>query len=138
MIGSFLAFVVIPMIIAGLARWAAARRRHALAAGRPVHFRCRLDGRRGRLLADPRLDGPVFLDRAGTATALPHGGEVLDATLLRATGAAVEMVGLRYRTPEGTVLQLGMPTRDARTLGAWLAEPPRPVPAPARRLRPAA
>ncbi|GAA1078128.1 hypothetical protein [Kitasatospora arboriphila] len=138
MIGSFLAFVVIPMIIAGLARWAAARRRHALAAGRPVDFRCRLDGRRGRLLADPRLDGPVFLDRAGTATALPHGGEVLVATLLRATGAAVEMVGLRYRTPEGTVLQLGMPTRDARTVGAWLAEPPRPAPAPARRLRPAA
>ncbi|WP_030270318.1 hypothetical protein [Streptomyces sp. NRRL B-24484] len=137
MIGSFLAFAVIPAIVAGLARWAAVRRRRALAEGRPVHFRCRLDGRRGRLLADPRLDGPVFLDRTGTATALPHGGEVLDATLTRVTGAAVEKVGLRYRTPGGTVLTLALATRDARTVGAWLAGPPRPAPA-ARPPRPAA
>ncbi|WP_392972849.1 hypothetical protein [Streptomyces sp. LN245] len=133
MIGSIVAFMVAPMAMAGLARWAAARRRHGLAAGRPVHFRCRLDGRKGRLLADRRLDGPVFLDRSGNATALPRGGEALDATVTTTGQGAFEKVGLRYRTPDGQVLRLGLGTRDARTIGAWLSEQAHPTLAPARR-----
>jgi hypothetical protein len=134
MIGSFLGFVVLPLVIAGLVRWAAARRRRGLAAGRPVHFRGRLDGRKGRLLVDPRLDGPVFLDRAGRATALPRGGTALDATALSSdTGQpAFERVGLRYRTPDGVTVQLALSTSDARTAGAWLTETPRPSEAPGR------
>lgn len=131
MIGSFVALVVVPLAMAGLARWAAARRRHGLAAGRAVHFRCRLDGRKGRLLADPRLDGPVFLDRSGGATALPRGGEALDATVTTTGQAAFEKVGLRYRTPDGQVLRLGLGTHDARTIGAWLSEQAHPTLAPA-------
>ncbi|MGW4516180.1 hypothetical protein ACWEO4_30270 [Streptomyces sp. NPDC004393] len=134
MIGSFVGFVVTPLVIAGLARWAAARRRRGLAAGRAVHFRCRLDGRKGRLLADPRLDGPVFLDRCGNATSLPRGGEALDATVTTTDRPTFEKVNLRYRTPEGQVLRLGLATHDARTLGAWLGEQTRPALAPARRL----
>ncbi|XUL91008.1 hypothetical protein ACQ86D_33900 [Streptomyces galilaeus] len=137
MIGSFVGFVVIPLVVAGLARWAAAWRRRSLAAGRAVHFRCRLDGRKGRLLADPRLDGPVFLDRSGNATALPRGGEALDATVSTTDRPAFEKVGLRYRTPEGQVLRLGLATHDARTVGAWLGDQTRPALAPARRLLPA-
>ncbi|MFJ9634374.1 hypothetical protein ACIRU8_42455 [Streptomyces sp. NPDC101175] len=133
MIGSFVGFVVIPMVMAGLARWAAARRRRGLAAGRAVHFRCRLDGRKGRLLVDPRLDGPVFLDRSGNATALPRGGEALDATISKISRPPFEKVSLRYRMPEGQVLRLRLATHDARTLGAWLGEQTRPVSAPARR-----
>ncbi|WP_433453646.1 hypothetical protein ACQPXS_35895 [Streptomyces sp. CA-142005] len=133
MIGSFVGLVVIPLVMAGLARWTAARRRRDLAAGRAVHFRCRLDGRKGRLLADPRLDGPVFLDRSGNATDLPRGGEALDATVSTTDRHAFEKVGLRYRTPEGHVLRLGLATHDARTLGAWLGEQPRPALAAARR-----
>ena len=134
MIASFVGLVVIPMVIAGLARWAAARRRRGLAASRAVHFRCRLDGRKGRLLADPRLDGPVFLDRSGNVTALPRGGEALDATVSTNGRPPFEKVNLRYRTPEGQVLRLGLATHDSRTLGAWLGEQTRPVSAPARRL----
>jgi hypothetical protein len=133
MIGSFVALVVAPLAMAGLARWAAARRRHGLAAGRAVHFRCRLDGHKGRLLADPRLDGPVFLDRSGSATALPRGGEALDATVTTMGQAAFEKVGLRYRTPDGQVLRLGLGTHDAQTIGAWLSEQAHPTLAPARR-----
>ncbi|MFF3412778.1 hypothetical protein ACFYW8_42960 [Streptomyces sp. NPDC002742] len=133
MIGSFVALVVAPLAMAGLARWAAARRRHGLAAGRVVHFRCRLDGRKGRLLADPRLDRPVFLDRSGSATALPRGGEALDATVTTMGQVAFEKVGLRYRTPDGQVLRLGLGTHDARTIGAWLSEQAHPTLAPARR-----
>ncbi|WP_037628721.1 hypothetical protein [Streptomyces aureus] len=132
MIGSFVGTLVIPLVIAGLARWAAARRRRGLAAGRPVHFRCRLDGRKGRLLVDQRLDGPVFLDRSGNTIALTRGGEPLEATVTTLNRASVEKVGLRYRTPEGQVLQLGLATHDARTLGAWLGE--QTAPALARRL----
>ncbi|MET7782632.1 hypothetical protein ABZU94_19365 [Streptomyces mirabilis] len=134
MIASFVGLVVIPMVIAGLARWAAARRRRGLAAGRAVHFRCRLDGHKGRLLVDPRLDGPVFLDRSGNVTALPRGGEALDATVSTNGRPPFEKVNLRYRTPEGQVLRLRLATHDARTLGAWLGEQTRPVSAPARRL----
>ncbi|WP_234543456.1 hypothetical protein [Streptomyces shenzhenensis] len=134
MIASFVGFLVIPMVIAGLARWAAARRRRGLGAGRAVHFRCRLDGHRGRLLVDPRLDGPVFLDRSGNVTALPRGGEALDATVSANGRPPLEKVNLRYRTPEGQVLRLRLATHDARTLGAWLGEQPRPVSTPARRL----
>ncbi|MCG7206713.1 hypothetical protein [Streptomyces arenae] len=134
MIASFVGLVVIPMVIAGVARWAAARRRRGLAAGRAVHFRCRLDGHKGRLLADPRLDGPVFLDRSGNVTALPRGGEALDATVSTNGRPPFEKVNLRYRTPEGQVLRLRLATHDARTLGAWLGERDRPVSAPARRL----
>ncbi|WP_152627561.1 hypothetical protein [Streptacidiphilus melanogenes] len=121
--------VVFPLVIAGLARWAAARRRRGLAAGRAVHFRGRLDGRRGRLLADPRLDDPVFLDRAGTATALSRGGTALDATALpNSTGQpALERVGLRYRTPDGVTVSLRLSTSDARSVGAWLSEAPDPA-----------
>ncbi|MER5398196.1 hypothetical protein [Streptomyces sp. NPDC002599] len=133
MIGSMVALVVAPLAMAGLVRWAAARRRHGLAAGRAVHFRCRLDGRKGRLLADPRLDGPVFLDRSGSTTALPRGGEALDATVTTTGQAAFEKVGLRYRTPDGQVLRLGLGTHDARTIGAWLSEQSHPALAPARR-----
>lgn len=132
MVGTIVAFVVIPLVMAGMARWAAARRRRGLAAGRAVHFRGRLDGRRGRLLADPRLEGPVFLDRAGNATAVPRGGRALDATISSANQPALEKVGLRYRTPDGTVLHLHLATHDARTLGSWLGEQPGPAPAPAR------
>ncbi|MFJ9250698.1 hypothetical protein [Streptomyces sp. NPDC101776] len=134
MIASFVGLVVIPMVIAGLARWAAARRLRGLAAGRAVHFRCRLGGRKGRLLVDPRLDGPVFLDRSGNVTALPRGGEALDATVSTNGRPPFEKVDLRYRTPEGQVLRLRLATHDARTLGAWLGEQTRPVSAPARRL----
>ncbi|MET9123418.1 hypothetical protein [Streptomyces sp. NPDC004528] len=134
MIGSFVALVVVPMVIAGLARWAAARRRRGLAAGRAVHFRCRLDGHKGRVLIDSRLDGPVFLDRSGNVTALPRGGEALDASVSTNGRPPFEKVNLRYRTPEGPVLRLRLATHDARTLGAWLGERPRPVSAPARRL----
>ncbi|WP_159049047.1 hypothetical protein [Streptomyces sp. NRRL B-3648] len=134
MIASFVGFVVIPMVMAGLARWAAARRRRGLAVGRAVHFRCRLDGHKGRLLVDPRLDGPVFLDRFGNVTALPRGGEALDATVSTNGRPPFEKVNLRYRTPEGQVLRLRLATHDARTLGAWLGERTRPVSAPARRL----
>jgi hypothetical protein len=122
MIASFVGLVVIPMVIAGLARWAAARRRRGLAAGRAVHFRCRLDGHKGRLLVDARLDGPVFLDRSGNVTALPRGGEALDATVSTNGRPPFEKVNLRYRTPEGQVLRLRLATHDARTLGAWLGE----------------
>ncbi|MGY5015115.1 hypothetical protein ACWCY6_44935 [Streptomyces sp. 900105755] len=134
MIASFVGLVVIPMVIAGLARWAAARRRRGLAAGRAVHFRCRLDGHKGRLLVDPRLNGPVFLDRSGSVTALPRGGEALDATVSTNGRPPVEKVNLRYRTPEGQVLRLRLATHDARTLGAWLGAQTRPASAPARRL----
>ncbi|MGY5120099.1 hypothetical protein ACWC2H_30325 [Streptomyces sp. 900105755] len=134
MIASFVGLVVIPMVIAGLARWAAARRRRGLAAGRAVHFRCRLDGHKGRLLVDPRLNGPVFLDRSGSVTALPRGGEALDAAVSTNGRPPFEKVNLRYRTPEGQVLRLRLATQDARTLGAWLGEQTRPVSAPARRL----
>ncbi|MFE5039102.1 hypothetical protein [Streptomyces sp. NPDC056683] len=134
MIASFVGLVVIPMVIAGLARWAAARRRRGLAAGRAVHFRCRLDGHKGRLLVDPRLNGPVFLDRSGSVTALPRGGEALDAAVSTNGRPPFEKVNLRYRTPEGHVLRLRLATQDARTLGAWLGEQTRPVSAPARRL----
>ncbi|MFD8653288.1 hypothetical protein [Streptomyces mirabilis] len=134
MIASFVGLVVIPMVIAGLARWAAARRRRGLAAGRAVHFRCRLDGHKGRLLVDARLDGPVFLDRSGNVTALPRGGEALDATVSTNGRPPFEKVNLRYRTSEGQVLRLRLATHDARTLGAWLGEQTRPVSAPARRL----
>ncbi|OIJ66077.1 hypothetical protein WN71_020685 [Streptomyces mangrovisoli] len=99
-----------------------------------MHFRCRLDGRKGRLLVDPRLDGPVFLDRSGNTTALTRGGEPLDATVTTLNRASVEKVGLRYRTPEGRVLRLGLATHDARTLGAWLGEQTRTAPTAARRL----
>ncbi|MGY5048387.1 hypothetical protein ACWDE0_22555 [Streptomyces sp. 900105755] len=134
MIASFVGLVVIPMVIAGLARWAAARRRRGLAAGRAVHFRCRLDGHKGRLLVDPRLDRPVFLDRSGSVTALPRGGEALDAAVSTNGRPPFEKVNLRYRTPEGQVLRLRLATQDARTLGAWLGEQTRPVSEPARRL----
>ncbi|WP_160311134.1 hypothetical protein [Streptacidiphilus anmyonensis] len=130
--------MVFPLVAAGLVRWAAARRRRGLAAGRAVHFRGRLDGRKGRLLADPRLDTPVFLDRAGKATALPRGGAALDANVLTApTGErALERVGLRYRTPDGVTVRLRLATSDARSVGAWLSEDPGPsgAPAAARRL----
>ncbi|MFD8910223.1 hypothetical protein [Streptomyces sp. NPDC059575] len=121
-----------PLVVAGLARWAAARRRHALTVGRAVHFRCRLDGRRGRLLVDPRLDGPVFLDRSGNAVGLPRGGEALGATVATVGQPPFEKVSLRYRTPQGRVVRLGLATHDARTLGAWLGEEAGPVSAPAR------
>ncbi|MYQ44968.1 hypothetical protein GTW40_07835, partial [Streptomyces sp. SID4985] len=121
-----------PLVVAGLARWAAARRRHALAVGRAVHFRCRLDGRRGRLLIDPRLDGPVFIDRSGNAVALPRGGEALGATVSTVGQPPFEKVSLRYRTPQGRLVRLGLATHDARTLGAWLSEEAGPVSAPAR------
>ncbi|GAA5023317.1 hypothetical protein [Kitasatospora paranensis] len=134
MISSFLAMVVFPLVTAVMIRWAAARRRRGLTAGRAVHFRCRLDGRRGRLLADPRLDGPVFLDRSGRATAVPRGGTALDATVATRAHATFEKVGLRYRTPEGRLVSLGLGTHDARTLGSWLAEHPRPATGAARRL----
>ncbi|MEY2242399.1 hypothetical protein AB8A21_05545 [Streptomyces sp. BF23-18] len=101
--------------------------------GRAVHFRCRLDGRKGRLLADPRLDGPVFLDRSGGVTALPRGGEALDATVTTVRQAAFEKVGLRYRTPDGRVVRLSLGTHDARTIGPWLGEQTNPTQAPARR-----
>ncbi|MEW2130406.1 hypothetical protein [Streptomyces sp. NPDC005435] len=125
MVGTFVGVVVVPLVVAGLARWGAGRRRHALAMGRPVHFRCRLDGRGGRLLADPRLDGPVFLDRSGNAVAVPRGGEAPGATVATDDRSLVERVSLRYRTPEGRVMRLGLPTHDARTLGDWLGEQPR-------------
>ncbi|MFD5815990.1 hypothetical protein [Streptomyces sp. NPDC127038] len=125
---------MIPLIMAGLAQWAAARRRRGLAAGRAVHFRCRLDGRRGRLLADPRLEGPVFLGRSGNTTAVPRGGEVLDTTVATIGRTTFEKVGLRYRTPDGQVLRLGLATHDARTLDTWLREQSRPALVPARRL----
>ncbi|MFF3001025.1 hypothetical protein ACFVTC_41860 [Streptomyces sp. NPDC057950] len=134
MIGSFVGLVVFPMVIAGLTRWAAARRRRGLAAGRAVHFRCRLDSHKGRLLIDPRLDGPVFLDRSGNVTALARGGEALDATVSTNGRGSFEKVNLHYRTPDGLLLRLRLATHDARTLGAWLGEQPRPVSAPARRL----
>ncbi|MEU4170208.1 hypothetical protein AB0F46_25420 [Streptomyces sp. NPDC026665] len=135
MIGSFVALVVLPLIMARLTRWAAARRRRGLAAGRAVHFRCRLDGRKGRLLADPRLEGPVFLDRSGNATALPRGGEVVDATVANLAQPPFEKVGLRYRTPSGQVLRLGLATHDARTIGAWLGGQTQPALEPSRRRR---
>ncbi|MFD9129542.1 hypothetical protein [Kitasatospora sp. NPDC059571] len=133
MIGNLLGIVVFPLVMAGLARWAAARRRRGLTAGRAVHFRCRLDGRRGRLLADPRLEDPVFLDRSGNTAIVPRGGTALDATVADANRPPVEKVNLRYRTPEGKVFRLGLATHDARALGAWLGEQPRPAPAPAHR-----
>ncbi|MER6084742.1 hypothetical protein [Streptomyces sp. NPDC001833] len=96
--------------------------------------RCRLDGHKGRLLVDPRLDGPVFLGRSGNVTALPRGGEALDATVSTDGRPPFEKVNVRYRTPEGQVLRLRLATHDARTLGAWLGEQTRPVSGPARRL----
>ncbi|MGW4195505.1 hypothetical protein [Streptomyces sp. NPDC005004] len=87
------------------------------------------------MLVDPRLDGPVFLDRTGGAVALPRGGEALGATVSTVDRPAVERVRLRYRTPQGRVVRLGLATHDAWTLGAWLGEEPRPGPVGGRRPR---
>ncbi|SEK56765.1 hypothetical protein [Streptacidiphilus jiangxiensis] len=139
-VSSFVGLVVLPLVVAGLVRWAAARRRRGLAAGRAVHFRGRLDGRKGRLLVDPRLDTPVFLGQDGSATALPRGGKAVDATALpnRTGQPAFERVGLRYRTPEGATVRLSLGTHDARTVGTWLNEPTDAVPSPRPRRLPVA
>lgn len=137
MVGPFLAFVLAPMVVAVLSRWRTARRRGALAAGRTVHLRGRLNGQKGHLLVDPRRDRPAFLGRAGTLTGIPLGGEALDATVMRGTASNsfVERVALQYRTPDGTLLRLGLPTGDAKTVGelltspqGWPAAPPRKLP----------
>ncbi|MEY9937581.1 hypothetical protein [Streptacidiphilus sp. MAP5-3] len=120
--------ILAPLVVAGLARWAASRRRNGLAAGRPVHFRARLAGRRGRLLCDPRLGGvPVFLDRGnGKVVEVPRGGRTLEATVAprSAVNNGVERVTLRYRPPGGMPLSLGLTSYDAATLGDWLSARP--------------
>ncbi|MFC1410272.1 hypothetical protein ACEZCY_13490 [Streptacidiphilus sp. N1-12] len=125
MLVQIVGMVLAPVLIAGLARWAASRRRLGLAAGRPVHFRARLAGRRGRLLCDPRLGGvPVFLDSGtGRVMGVPRGGKALDAVVAPrgAGGNGVERVTLRYRPPGGMPLPLGLTSYDSATLGDWLS-----------------